>query len=240
MKKTVILSISFLLLITVAACKKKSKSKARLEPFIISASFTGPQREYNAEGKLVKVLDYKNGKKHGYVTEYYDNGNKYKQFPYAYGVMDGVYKEYYREGQLFMEVPVEEGVFNGLMKKYHKNGQLQCELKYEYNKESLGLKEYDVNGKLITGYPEILIELKQLSLTEYQVTASLSKPWHKVEYYYGYTESDYLDNNMQPAHKEGTKSVFTVEVPPGSKPSGTVMARALTSYGNYLLLAKEI
>ena len=90
------------------------------------------KRKYYASGKLLSIINYKDGVREGSCKYFYDYG--------AWAIMS---ESNYKNGKLI-----------GAFKSYYKNGQIEKEGKYQYTKSGIysrefgGWKYYYDNGQL--------------------------------------------------------------------------------------------
>ncbi len=112
----------------------------------------GKCNEYNENGTLSAVAEWKDGLQHGETIFYYPNGKTKTMGDFKKGSTIGTWKDYYEDGTLKTEKNYEYkndlSVLEGPAKYYHSNRTLQAVGEY-FNKVKKGLwKYYDENGKI--------------------------------------------------------------------------------------------
>jgi antitoxin component YwqK of YwqJK toxin-antitoxin module len=92
---------------------------------------------YNERGDTSQIINYKNGKKNGYIITYdwqYDNsikkGGIISKELYVDDIKQGL-SLYYKNGKLIKEVYYKDGKKNGLSKEYDDNGNLIAIIEYK-------------------------------------------------------------------------------------------------------------
>lgn len=81
--------------------------------------------------KLIKVVNFKDGKKEGIEINYASDGNLISEENYKNGIKDGIQKWYYPNGKLNSESNYKDGKKNGITRVYQTNGQLAREELYK-------------------------------------------------------------------------------------------------------------
>ena len=108
---------------------------------------------------VLKVLNYKNGKKHG-IEKIMPSENQYQEATYFEGKLHG-YKKYYerpkgklheqrekvRDLVLREEIGFKNGVWHGVYIKYWRNGRIRIDGKYKNGEKDGVFKYYYENGK---------------------------------------------------------------------------------------------
>ena len=86
---------------------------------------TGTSRSYDFAGRLQRVVQFKDGQRHGELVDYWPlTGKPRRIIPYEIGVAHGVVRQYYENGQLQKRVPLRDGEFHGIEKRYDEQGEL--------------------------------------------------------------------------------------------------------------------
>jgi antitoxin component YwqK of YwqJK toxin-antitoxin module len=112
------------------------------------------KREYYASGKLLSIIDYKDGVRNGSCKYFWDYGawTIRSESNYKNGKLIGAFKSYYKNGQVESRGTykyTESGVYsrkNGVWKYYYDNGQLQRKSIIKGGAEELEF--YDKQGNL--------------------------------------------------------------------------------------------
>jgi hypothetical protein len=105
-------------------------------------------------------------------------------------------------------------------------------------------EEYTSDGKLIKGYPEMVVTVKDDYKTNgtYKISLGLSNKATKVKYFRGdFSNGVYDTSKVDPvktANGVGNLTLRKASVP--TKSNIEILAEVLTSYGNNYLLVKKI
>ena len=113
---------------------------------------TETKREYYASGKLLSIINYKDGVRNGSSKYFWDYGAWaiMSEVDYKNGKLIGTSKSYYKNGQLEScgtYKYTESGVYSrkdGVWKYYYENGQIESESIIKEGVEEL--KFYDKEG----------------------------------------------------------------------------------------------
>ena len=114
----------------------------------------GTCKEFDEEGKLTVISDWKKGMQDGTAIYYYPNGNKQSEGKFKKNFRTGTWKFYYENGVLETEgnyevknnVEIAEGNF----KSYYQNGILKASSTWVNNAREGERFLYDEKGNLIT------------------------------------------------------------------------------------------
>jgi antitoxin component YwqK of YwqJK toxin-antitoxin module len=109
----------------------------------------GKMTWYDKQGKVIEIMYYQMGKRHGQNILYYSNGNKRIETTYINDKKEGPYREYFDNGKLGLEVNYKNGYKEGIQKEYHENGKLASEVLYKKGYKEGIQKWYDKEGRLI-------------------------------------------------------------------------------------------
>jgi antitoxin component YwqK of YwqJK toxin-antitoxin module len=86
---------------------------------------------YDGTNQIMQTVEYKNGKKNGFLTEFYRNGTvSAKQF-FVNDTINGTAYEYYENGNPATERNYKMGVKEGVWKHFNKKGMLYEEKTYK-------------------------------------------------------------------------------------------------------------
>ena len=121
---------------------------------LIGSGQTETKREYYDSGRILSIIDYKDGVRNGSCKYFWDYGAWaiMSELNYKNGKIIGAAKSYYKTGQLKSHGTykyTESGVYSkkdGEWKYYYDNGQLQSESIIKDGVEEL--KFYDKQGNL--------------------------------------------------------------------------------------------
>ena len=116
---------------------------------------TETKREYYASGKLLSIIDYKDGVRNGSCKYFWDYGAWaiMSEVDYKNGKLIGAFKSYHKNNQLESHGTyqyTESTVYSrkdGIWKYYYDNGQLRSESIIKDGVEEL--RFYDKEGKLL-------------------------------------------------------------------------------------------
>src|SRR5882672_12013545 len=128
--------IFFTIIIITMSCRNDiENSKHKVGPFLVEGHFIddsvmdGEMKYYNSMAKLVTVINYQKGIKHGASINYYLNGKTYDSIFFYYGLKDGFHYIYDSTGKLSYIDFYSKG-HNFGPQFYYSNGKLE---KYYYN-----------------------------------------------------------------------------------------------------------
>ena len=85
----------------------------------------GTATSYDREGRITQTAEYKNGLRHGVMTDYWPEPRQIKRtVPYKKGLIDGVVRDYHPSGQLKCERPFRDDLLHGVERLYDLNGEV--------------------------------------------------------------------------------------------------------------------
>lgn len=87
---------------------------------IACSTKNGEYREYDGNGNLWRIENYKDGELHGWKSVFLEDGNKIKSH-YKEGKLHGPDITFYPNGDTFSIQYYKNGIENGVAKVYHKN-----------------------------------------------------------------------------------------------------------------------
>lgn len=111
--------------------------------------FSGTREFYN--GKIKRVIDYKNGLKSGKEFHFYPSGKIYKKYFYHNGMPTGKHWTYYESGKKKKFTEFENGQHHGNYIEWYESGQVYVYEKYSHGKE-LVHKKWRENGRIYANY----------------------------------------------------------------------------------------
>jgi hypothetical protein len=201
-------------------------------------------KQYFTGNTLIKEVTFKNGVREGLMKSFY-NGKQLRQtFWYENGLREDSAKWYYMEGPVFRATPYDRDTINGIQQQYFKNGKIKARLEYKKGLRTFFFEEYSSDGKLIKGYPEMVVTIKDDYKTNgtFKISLGLSNKATKVKYFRG----DFSNGVYDTAKVEPIKTVNGIgnltlrKASAQTKSSVEILAEVLTSYGNNYLLVKKI
>jgi len=201
-------------------------------------------KQYFTGNTLIKEVTFKNGVREGLMKSFY-NGKQLRQtFWYENGLREDSAKWYYMEGPVFRATPYDRDTINGIQQQYFKSGKIKARLEYKKGFRTFFFEEYSSDGKLIKGYPEMVVTIKDDYKTNgtYKISLGLSNKATKVKYFRG----DFSNGVYDTAKVEPIKTVNGIgnltlrKASAPTKSSVEILAEVLTSYGNNYLLVKKI
>jgi len=223
---------------------EKNDTSTRDNSFSVpDTGFTGI-KQYMSGSHLVMEATLKNGVKDGLMKTYYANGKLRRTFWYENGLREDSAIWYYEEGQLFRTTPYKRDTMDGFQKQYFRNGKLKARIGYKKGFRSLNFEEFDQDGKLVSGYPGVVVNIKDEynSRGVYRVSLELSDKSTKVRYYRGDLGSGVFDTTRCVKIKT-IEGVGILDLKKSGLPqSGSVdvIAEILTNFGNNYLVHKKI
>lgn len=222
----------------------KKDAKAQADTITVpDTGFTGIKKYMSGE-LLVKEVTFKNGVREGLMKSFYQDGKLRQTFWYHNGVREDSAKWYYADGRVFRSTPYKNDTVDGIQKQYYRIGRVKAKLGYIKGLRTPFLEEFDQNGKLVGGYPELIVNVKDEYRNKgvYGVSLALSDKSTKVKYYKG----DFSQGVFDTAHCKTINTINGVGSlnlkKTGSPKTGSVgvIAEILTNFGNKYLVYKKI
>ena len=130
--KTMFWTLLSILIITLVACRTKTKE------------------EFYPNGAMKSAIEYKGKVKHGEAREYYPNGQIRSLVRYKRDKEDGLAEYYNQDGVIIMDVEMKEGKKNGRMRTYFPVGGREMECYYENDKLEGTQTYYDKLNKKVS------------------------------------------------------------------------------------------
>jgi hypothetical protein len=237
-----------LFLILISACNGKGTVKKDSSTSVDSTSvpdtgYTGIKK-YMSGQLLIKEVTFKNGVREGLMKSFYQDGRVRQTFTYHNGVRVDSAKWYYEDGLVFRSTPYTNDTIDGIQKQYYRNGRIKAKIGYKKGLRTPYIEEFAQNGKLIIGYSEIVVSIRDEYQTKgyYRIMLELSDKSKKVKYYRGDLSGGIFDT----AHCRVINTINGIGYlnmkKTGSATSGSVgvIAEVLTSFGNNNLIYKKI
>jgi hypothetical protein len=193
---------------------------------------------------LAKEVTFKNGVRQGLMKSYYKDGRLYQTFWYENGLREDSAKWYYLEGQLFRSTPYKRDTIDGIQKQYFRNGRLRANIGYKKGLRTSYLEEFTQEGKLVGGYPELVVNIRDDYKAKgiYKISLVLSNKSTRVKYYRG----DFSNGVFDTAHCKKInmiKGIGTLDLKKTGSPKQEyvgVIAAILTNFSNNYLVYKKI
>lgn len=108
----------------------------------------GVKKEWDENGYLESVINYRNGVRNGLSEHYYPNGQVASRTTFKYGEEDGPCETWHPNGQLRSHMNYKNGKLNGLYERWHPNGQLSFRCNYYASKIDGLCEAWHPNGQL--------------------------------------------------------------------------------------------
>jgi hypothetical protein len=242
-----LLIIIFALMI-ISGCKGKGAGNKDTQAGIDSIAASDPGftgiKQYMSGKYLVKEVTFKNGVREGLMKSFYQDGRLRQTFWYKNDLREDSSKWYYLEGQLFRSTPYKKDTIDGIQKQYYRNGRIKAKIGYKKGLRTPYFEEFTQEGKLVTGYPELVINTRDDYRTKgiFRITLELSDKSTKVRYYRGDLSQGIFDTARCKSIKI-IKGIGTLDLKKSSSPkedSIGVIAEILTNFGNNYLVYKKI
>jgi hypothetical protein len=237
-----IIILAFLLL---SGCGKNSAKKdlsaGNDSLSVADTGFTGI-KQYMSRNHISIETTFKNGVKEGLTKMYYLSGNLSHTSWYKNGLKEDTGN--YEEGQLFRSTPYKRDTIDGIQIQYFRSGKLKSKIGYKKGLRTFFIQEFDMNGNLVSGYPQLVVNIKDDYGTKglYRISLGLSDQSAIVKYYLGDFGSSVFDTTRSVQIKTingiGTLDLKKTAIPQAD--SVDVLAAILTLYGNNYLVHKKI
>lgn len=235
-----------LLIITGCNGKGGMKKNAQAQADTVTVPDTGYTgiKKYMSGQLLVKEVTFKNGVREGLMKSFYQDGKVRQTFWYHNGLREDSARWFYQEGPVFRSTPYKKDTIDGIQKQYYKNGKVKAKIGYIKGLRTPYIEEFDKNGKLVKGYPELVVIVKDEYQNRgvYSVSLSLSNKSERVKFFRG----DLLGGVYDTAHCKTintVKGVGNLNLKKTASPKAEsvgVIAEILTDFGNKYLVYKKI
>lgn len=223
--------------------RKKELNAATDTSAVADTGYTGIKKYYSND-LLIKQITFKNSIREGEMKSFYPGGQLYQWFWYENGLREDSAVWYYTDGQVFRTTPFKHDTIDGTQKQYYRTGALRAKLQYKKGFRVPSLEEYNKNGELITGYPEIVYDIKDNYKTTGQVTVSLglSDKSTKVAFYRGDFTNGIFDTLKCVRLKtaDGRATVILRKDAPAKQDYLGIIAEIRTLFGNKYVAYKKI
>jgi hypothetical protein len=235
---------SFIIILTflvVSGCGKGTGKKSSLS--VADTGFTGI-KQYTSLNHLSVETTLKNGVKERLTKMYYLSGNLSHTSWYQNGLKEDTGKWYYEEGQLFRSTPYKRDTIDGIQIQYFRTGNVKAKIGYKKGLRTFFIQEFDIYGKLMSSYPQLIVNIKEDYITKgrYRISLGLSDTSTAVKYYVGDFGSGVFDTTRTVEIKtiNGIGTLDMKKTGISHTDSVDVLASIRTLYGNNYLLHKKI
>ena len=222
---------------------KKDSSDGNDSLSIADTGFTGI-KQYMSGNQISVETTFKNGVKDGLTKMFYQSGNLSHTSWYENGLKEDTGKWYYEEGQLFRSTPYKRDTIDGIQIQYFRTGKLKAKIGYKKGLRTFFMQEFDMNGKLVSDYPQLVVNIKDDYGTKgiYRISLGLSDQSTKVNYYRGDFGNRIFDTTRSVKIKtiNGTGTLDLKKTGTPQEDSVDVLAAIRTLYGNNYLVHKKI
>jgi hypothetical protein len=235
--------ILFILYIAAGCTGKGSGNKSIEAATVPDTGFTGIKK-YTSGNYLVKEVTFKNGIREGLMKSFYQDGQLRQTFWYENNMREDSSCWFHPDGKLFRTTPYKHDTVDGIQKQFYKNGEIRAKIGYSKGYRSGLFQEFDQNGKLVTGYPEVVVDFKDdyNSRGIYRIMLSLSDKSKKVKFYRGdFTDGRFDTTMVKPIKTVDGKAILDLKKTGSTKSdSVSIVAEIPTFFGNRLLTVKKI
>ena len=205
--------------------------------------YTGIKQYMNGQ-VMVKEVTFKNGVREGLMKSFYQNGRLRMTFWYENGFREDSSKWYYEDGNLFRSTPYKRDTIDGTQIQYYKNGRIKAKIGFKKGLRTPYLEEFTPTGKLVGGYPELVVNIRDDYKTKgvFRVSLELSDKSDKVRYYRGDLANGVFDTARCVMIKS-VNGIGIIDLKKTSSPKPDkigVVAEILTIFGNNNLVYRNI
>ena len=205
--------------------------------------FTGI-KQYRSNKYLIKEVTFKNGVREGTMKSFYESGKLRQEFMYKAGLREDSAIWYYEEGQVFRLTPYNKDTVDGIQKQFYRNGNIKAKIGYKKGLRTLLFEEYTMDGKLIKGYPELEVNVKDEYKTNgiLRLKLELLPKSKDVKYFVGDLSTGVYDT-LKCRKIETAEGIGLLELKKGGTPNPPfpgIIAEFLTTFGNKYLIYKKI
>jgi len=242
--KSLFCSLVILILILGTSCTGKGPAKNASSPEADS-SFVGDSivKYYNNK-LLMKEVTFKDGVRNGLTRTFYAGGQLYQTFWYVNDMKEDTARWFYLEGQVFRTTPFRHDTVDGIQEQFYRSGKIKAKIGYKKGLRTPFFQEFNTDGKMVTGYPEIVVNVQDLYKTKglYQVDLVLSDKSTKVKFYRGEFTNDQFDTTKcRLIPSNSGKALLTLRKSGTDQPSYVnIIAEITTPYLNKYLTSKKI
>jgi hypothetical protein len=189
--KKIFIPLLIVILAVAFGCKgkgpgKKDQSAAADTSTVADTGFTGIKKMMSGQ-YVVSEITFRNGVRDGLMKTFYTDGRVRVTFWYENGLRQDSARWYYEAGQLFRTTPFKNDTVEGIQKQFYRNGKLRSKIGWSKGMRTPFMQEFDGNGKLLGGYPQIVVNVKDLYASNgtYRIDLELSDKSKYVMFYLG-------------------------------------------------------
>ncbi|MCU0460816.1 MAG: hypothetical protein MUF36_02185 [Bacteroidales bacterium] len=189
--KRLLYSLFIIILIAAIGCKgkgpgKKDTGTATAISTVADTGFTGIKKMMSGQ-YVVSEITFKNGVRDGLMKTFYQGGQVRTTFWYENGLKQDSARWYYEAGQLFRTTPFKNDTVDGIQKQFYRNGKIRAKIGWSKGMRTPFMQEFDANGKLMGGYPEIVVNVKDqyVSNGTFRIDLELSDKSKYAMFYLG-------------------------------------------------------
>lgn len=205
--------------------------------------YTGIKQYMSGQYKVMDVT-FKNGVREGLMKSYYQDGKLRQTFWYVNGLRQDSAKWYYSEGEVFRSTPYVNDTVDGIQVQYYRTGRVKAKLGYKKGFRTPLLEEFNSDGKLVTAYPEVVVNISDTYKTNgsFKISMQLSDKSQRVKFYTGEFTNGVFDTVKSKRLKTVNGIGYLELKKSNSQNSGYVgiIAQYLTKFNNNRLVYKKI
>jgi antitoxin component YwqK of YwqJK toxin-antitoxin module len=250
MKTKSILLTTIILLILTAGCFNKanknspSKNETSVDTTAVADTGYNGITQYTSGNRIVKEVTFKNGVRHGLMKTFYANGLLRQTFWYENGKIQDTARWYQEDGRVFRTTPYKDDSAHGIQTQYYRTGAIRARLEFINGIRTPFLEEFESNGKKVTGYPDLVIKIKDEYNQNgtFKIYLEMTNKLVKATYYRG----EFIDGLFYPKKYIILNNTETTGYLELRKTSNTgknyvgIIAEILTSLGNKYLVYKRV
>jgi hypothetical protein len=215
------------------------------KPAVPDTGFTGIKQFYDYTGRyLVREVTFENSIRQGLTKTFYQSGLLYQTFWYENNLREDSAKWYYEQGQVYRSTPYKHDTIDGIQKQFFRDGKVRAKIGFRKGLRTTLFQEFDKNGRVVGGYPEIVINIRDEYTTRgiYHIGLELSDKSPKVRFWRGeFTDGRFDTLKCTRIKTVNGKGVLDL------KKSGTsqsdfvgIITEILTPYANRNIVEKKI
>lgn len=247
MKPTLLLASTLSIILILSGCAGRGETAKVTESAdtltVADTGYTGIKQFMSGQYKIMDVT-FKNGVRDGLMKSYYQDGKLRQTFWYVNGLRQDSARWYYSEGQVFRTTPYVNDTVDGIQIQYYRSGRIKAKLGYKKGFRTPLLEEFNSDGKPVTGYPEVVVNIKDTYKTNgsYTISMALSNKSQRVKFYTGEFTNGVFDTLKSKRLKTINGTGFLELKKSNTQNNGYVgiIAQILTNFSNNQLVYKKI
>lgn len=241
----IILSLLFIFGCNGKGGSRKNSRTVNDTTTVPDTGFTGIKQFYDHTGKfLVREATFENGIRQGLTKTFYQSGLLYQTFWYENNLREDSAKWYYEQGQVFRSTPYKHDTIDGIQKQYFRDGKVRAKIGYSKGLRTMLFQEFDKNGRVVGGYPEIVINIRDEYAARglYHIGLELSDKSPKVRFWRGELTDGRFDTTICKRIKTiDGKGLLDLKKSGTPQPeSVSIITEILTPYANRNIVEKKI